>query len=195
MQHQNIWAVGRNYAEHAKELGNEVPSTPLFFLKSGSCLQFNSTIELPNWVTEVHHEIEIALLIDENSQFSHYTLALDLTERNLQNDLKKKGQPWTLAKSFINACPIGQWQIFKNWEELKDKKLSLSVNGSERQAGYGQQMIFAPIELLAYVREHFPVQPGDILLTGTPAGVGPIHRGDILVGQIKDLIETQWKIF
>lgn len=194
MKHQNIWAVGRNYAEHAKELGNSVPTKPLFFLKAGSCLNFESEIHLPSWTTEVHHEIEIALLIDENYLFSHYTLALDLTERHLQNELKKNGQPWTLAKSFINACPIGQWQKLTRWDDLKNLEISLQINGTKKQIGYGNQMIFSPDQLLKFARQHFPVQTGDILLTGTPSGVGPIHRGDILVGELQNNLKTEWLI-
>src|SRR5688572_19799974 len=106
---RNIWAVGRNYAEHAKELGNKAPLEPLIFLKAGSSAFFGAEISLPPWTQEVHHEIEMALQFGEDLNLISYGLALDLTERKIQNQLKANGHPWTLAKSFSNACPISRF--------------------------------------------------------------------------------------
>src|SRR5207253_2770887 len=107
---RNIWAIGRNYAEHAKELGNEVPSEPLIFLKAGSTAVFN-TVEfaIPTWATDVHHEVELALKFNDQLKIDKAAVALDLTERSLQQKLKAKGSPWTLAKSFTNSCPLSDF--------------------------------------------------------------------------------------
>lgn len=192
---QNIWAIGRNYVEHAKELGNEVPTEPLVFLKAGSCATVaKSEIHLPKWATDIHHEVEIALQFDENLQISAACVALDLTERTLQSKLKAKGQPWTLAKSFTEACPISNFFPVNDLDELRKIDIKLMVNGDLRQSGNTSLMIFSYEEQIDYVRQHFPVMPGDLLLTGTPAGVGPVKPGDILVAEIVGKITHKWTV-
>lgn len=194
---RNIWAVGRNYAEHAKELGNDVPSEPLIFLKAGSCAVFTPQIPWPSWTKELHHEIELALEFGQDLQFSRAALALDLTDRAAQNRLKAKGQPWTLAKSFLGACPLSATLPWAQIATEKELGLSLKVNGELRQEGLISQMIFPPEVLRQYVLKHFPVVPGDFLLTGTPAGVGPLHPGDQLEAQLlnsarKPVLQVNW---
>ncbi len=189
---RNIWAVGRNYADHAKELGNEVPTEPMIFLKAGSCAFFGQEITLPAWTQEVHHEIELALKFDQNLEISHFGLALDLTERKLQNHLKSQGQPWTLAKSFTAACPLTQFHLVGHLNSLRNLPIALNINGQVRQLGSTQQMIFPLEKLVDFVKTHFPVCPDDLLLTGTPAGVGPLFRGDRLVAQLGSLIQHEW---
>lgn len=192
---QNIWAVGRNYADHAKELGNEVPTEPMIFLKAGSTATLGSKeIILPEWAQDVHHEVELALQFDENLQIDEACIALDLTERAKQNQLKAKGHPWTLAKSFTGSCPLSGFFPVADLEELKDLEIILKVNGETRQAGRTSQMIFSLENLIEYVRKHFPVQPGDLLLTGTPAGVGPIRSGDTLEAEIKGKAKHTWTV-
>ncbi|WP_413575184.1 fumarylacetoacetate hydrolase family protein [Bdellovibrio sp. HCB290] len=192
---QNIWAIGRNYVEHAKELGNEVPTEPLVFLKAGSCATVAaSEIHLPKWTTDVHHEVEIALQFDENLQISSACVALDLTERTLQSKLKSKGQPWTLAKSFTEACPLSSFFPIESLDELRNIGIKLTVNGELRQNGNTSLMIFPFEEQIDYVRQHFPVVAGDLLLTGTPAGVGQIKPGDILLAEIVGKITHQWSV-
>lgn len=190
-----IWCVGRNYAEHAKELGNDLPTEPLIFLKAGSCLTKGAPLQIPSWVSDLHHELEIALLFGPELQFSALGLALDLTERSLQSRLKSKGQPWTLAKSFHGACPISDLIPLRS-EALKDLRLELRVNGVLRQKGSSSEMIFSPETLRAFVLKHFPVRPGDLLLTGTPAGVGVIEPGDELEGQLfqegRKILQMRW---
>ncbi len=192
---RNIWAVGRNYADHAKELGNEIPQEPMIFLKAGSCAFFGPEIPLPSWTQEVHHEIELALKFDAQLEISHFGLALDLTERKLQNHLKSKGQPWTIAKSFTSSCPLTQFHKISTEAPLSllhNLPLALNVNGEVRQLGSTQQMIFSIEKLVSFVKAHFPVCPDDLLLTGTPAGVGPLFRGDRLVAQLGSLIQHEW---
>lgn len=192
---QNIWAVGRNYADHAKELGNEVPSEPMLFLKAGSSATLAAKeIHLPEWATEIHHEVELALQFDENLQIDEACIALDLTERNKQNQLKSKGHPWTLAKSFKESCPLSSFFAVGDLEDLKNLEIILKINGEIRQKGNTAQMIFGYEKLIDFVRLHFPVIPGDLLLTGTPAGVGPIRRGDVLEAEIVGKIKHIWNV-
>lgn len=195
MMIRNIWAVGRNYAEHAKELGNQVPTEPMFFLKAGSCAAVNSTeIELPYWVSEVHHEIELAIKFNGSLKVVEGAVALDLTERNLQNAAKKSGTPWTLAKSFTNACAVSAFFQIKKLDDLKDLRLRLWVNDELKQEGRSSQMIFPVESLIDYAMVHFPVCAGDLLLTGTPQGVGPIKAGDRVRAEIEGFITHQWKV-
>lgn len=192
---QNVWAVGRNYAEHAKELGNEVPTEPMIFLKAGSTTTLAAKeIHLPSWTQEVHHEVELALRFDDNLQIEEACLALDLTERAKQNQLKAKGHPWTLAKSFKESCPLSPFFPVSDLEELKKLDLVLKINGEIRQKGNTSQMIFSLEKLIDYVRRHFPVVPGDLLLTGTPSGVGPLQRGDHLEAEIQGKMKHSWNV-
>ncbi|UXR65500.1 fumarylacetoacetate hydrolase family protein [Bdellovibrio bacteriovorus] len=190
---QNIWAVGRNYADHAKELGNDVPAEPMLFLKAGSSATLAAKeIHLPEWAGEIHHEVELALQFDENLQIDEACIALDLTERNKQNQLKSKGHPWTLAKSFKQSCPLSSFFAVGDLEELKNLEIILKINGEIRQKGNTAHMIFGYEKLIDFVRQHFPVVPGDLLLTGTPAGVGPIRSGDILEAEITGKTKHTW---
>lgn len=182
--HKNIWAVGRNYADHAKEMNATPPLEPMFFLKAGSCLHHDQVITLPSWSAEIHYELELAFLIDKHLNLSHMTLALDLTARDKQTEAKKQGTPWTLSKSFSGACPIGKWIPLQNKEHLS---FHLLQNGQIVQNGKASDMIFTPEALLDYAKKHFPVTENDILLTGTPAGVGPCHRGDLLIAKLSSL--------
>lgn len=182
---RNIWGIGRNYSEHARELGNQVPAEPLVFLKAGSCATFGNTIQLPDWCKLVDHELELALMFDEQLQFDKWALALDLTERNQQARLKSQGLPWTLAKSFTGSCPLSDFFPIGS-HSFSEGVIQLEVNGVPKQIGQLNQMIF-PIETLRkFVTSHFPVVPGDVIVTGTPSGVGPISRGDELRGMILD---------
>ena len=195
---QNIWCVGRNFAAHAKEMKAPVPSSPLFFLKSGGCLNSSSVIKLPDWSDEVHHEIELAFLIDENLSFSHVSLALDLTARPQQEAAKKAGQPWTLSKSFTGACPIGLWVSLLDIQNVLDLQIRLKKNKLTIQQAFASEMIFKPSQLLDFIKKHFPVSPGDILLTGTPEGVGKLSPGDILSAEIQwekqTLLACHWDV-
>jgi len=208
---QNIWAVGRNYLEHIKELNKESgkefggdqksPQNPMIFLKSGSSLVANgASFCLPKFSNEVHHEVEIALRFGPHLKIDAFTIALDLTARDIQNILKAAGHPWTLAKSFKNSCPIGPWyQLSQNAEpsthaELKDLSFTLHVGSQLRQQGHVREMIFDMQKICDYLREHFPVLPGDIVLTGTPSGVGKINPGDVLTAEIKNFVKAHWSV-
>lgn len=193
----NIWCVGRNYIDHAKELGNEVPTEPLFFLKAGSCAVYSKMITFPTWSEEIHHELEIAFQYGPERTFEKVALALDLTERKKQSLLKNKGQPWTLAKSFIGACPLSEARSLKeipSHEDFLSWTFKLEVNGQLRQEGRLADAVFKPESLSKYAQIHFPVQPGDWLLTGTPSGVGPLQKGDRLKASWGSFLKAEWEI-
>lgn len=195
---RNIWAVGRNYADHAKELGNLTPAPqdkPMIFLKAGSSIVANGeTFLLPAFSKDVHHEVEIALQFGDDFKWRALTIAIDLTARDLQNELKSKGHPWTLAKSFRDSCLLGPLVPLNERIDLQNLGFSLHINGELRQNGHTRDMIHSVEKLRLHVLEHFPVVPGDLLLTGTPAGVGPIQPGDELEARVADdLVRAYWR--
>lgn len=192
----SIWCVGRNYVDHAKELGNNVPTQPLFFLKPDAALFRSPTLTYPTHVASLHYELELAFRFDKQLAVSEIALAMDLTDRQRQNDLKSKGEPWTLAKSFKNSCPISPWIKF-NRDEIYSFELFL--NGHKKQSADQNLMVFKWPELVSYLKTHFPVTENDILLSGTPAGVGALRPGDVLKSLLKNakqqiLIEWTLKI-
>lgn len=194
-----IWAVGRNYADHAKELGNAVPEKagdPMIFLKGGGTIvPEGNAIHLPKWSNDIHHECELAFRFDENLEFSHVTVALDLTARDIQAKLKAQAHPWTLAKSFRDSCPLGKPIALSTLgKAIEDLNFSLKVNGEIRQNGSPKQMIHSVKKLREYVIERFPVLPGDWLLTGTPAGVAPLRSGDRLEAAIDGVYTASWSV-
>ncbi len=199
---QNIWCIGRNYAEHAHELGNAVPSVPLIFAKAVGCLTWANEVSLPAFLEEVHHELEIVLRFSDRLEpgtfcFNGMALGLDLTDRQAQSHLKTQGQPWELAKSFINAAPISDF-IPVQPEEFAKLSLKLEVNQSPRQKGEVSQMIFSAPQIAQYLLARFPVKPGDYLMTGTPSGVAALRRGDRAQGSLSlgtnVLLQHTWKI-
>jgi 2-keto-4-pentenoate hydratase/2-oxohepta-3-ene-1,7-dioic acid hydratase in catechol pathway len=192
---RNIWAVGRNFQAHAQEMNASVPAKPMIFLKAGSCATVNSPeIKIPPWTEELHHEVELALKFSGSLQIIEGAVALDLTERNIQAEAKSKGNPWTLAKSFSNACPVSAFFSVRNLETLEKLQIKLWVNDELKQSAPLSDWIFKPSELIEYLMEHFPVCGGDLLLTGTPAGVGPLRRGDKVIAEITGEIRHQWVV-
>jgi acylpyruvate hydrolase len=192
---RNIWCVGRNYAEHAHELGNSVPTTPLIFLKAGSCAVIaKSEFHLPEWAEDIHHEVELVLQFGPKLLIDRACVGLDLTERKKQGELKAKGQPWTLAKSFKESCPLSSFFPVKNVQELADLSLALRVNGETRQDSLTSQMVFPLEQLIDYVCRHFPVCEGDLLMTGTPSGVGPLKKGDQVEAEIAGKVSHSWLV-
>lgn len=193
MKPNQFWCVGRNFSDHAAELGNPVPEKPLIFLKSGGCLQPTPELSFPSFCDEIHHEIEIVLFMGKDLIPSHWTLGLDLTERKIQNELKQMGQPWELCKSFIGAAALGPWQELTDLAQLENLEFTLSINGVQKQRGLASNMIFKFDKLIQYLKDHFPLAPGDAIFTGSPAGVGPLKSGDLL-DAAADSFKTQWKI-
>lgn len=193
MKPNQFWCVGRNYSEHAKELGNAVPDKPLIFLKSGASLQQGSEISFPSYCQDIHHELEIVVLLGKDLKPTHWTLGLDLTERTIQSELKKQGQPWELAKTFKGAAVLGPWQPLESAKNLESMEFRLDVNGTSRQVGHTRDMIFSFPVLMEYLTARFPVSEGDAVFTGTPSGVGPLKSGDKLVASSGQLT-VNWSV-
>lgn len=191
--------VGRNYAEHAKELNNPVPSEPLLFIKPASAaVPLQGGFAIPQERGAVHYETEIAVLIgkplsrkpsDEEilDALSGFGVALDLTLRDVQNRLKEKGHPWEIAKAFDGACPLSPFVPADAVADLADIGVRLTLNGEVRQDGNSRDMLTPILELIRYISGHFSLQPGDVVLTGTPAGVGPLAHGDQLSVELPGL--------
>jgi 2-keto-4-pentenoate hydratase/2-oxohepta-3-ene-1,7-dioic acid hydratase in catechol pathway len=200
-----IVCVGRNYDEHISEMSAERPADPVLFLKpSTSILNVGKPIILPSYSNEIHHEIELALLIEKEAKsiksedWKNYVagaaIALDLTLRDHQSVAKKKGLPWSVSKGFDGACPIGSFVPLENIKNIEELKIELYVNGNLRQSGNTNQMIFSPGKLLEYISSIFTLEPGDIILTGTPSGVGPIQNGDEINGIIENIGEIKFDV-
>ena len=189
-----IVCVGRNYAAHAKELGNEVPELPLLFLKPpSSVITHGETITLPPQTQQVEHEAELGVIIGKRGRWLQpdavkdyilgYTVANDITAR----DLQRRDDQWTRGKGFDTFCPFGPW-IETDFDPA-DAVVTCSVNGELRQMGSTRDMIFPVRQLLAYISSVMTLEPGDLILTGTPSGVGPLKDGDELVTAIEGLGE------
>ena len=198
-----VVCVGRNYAEHAKELNNPVPSEPLLFIKPGSCaVAMKDGFRIPLDRGAVHYEAEIAVLIGKPlsrkpnreealDAISGFAPALDLTLRDLQAQLKEKGYPWELAKSFDGACVLAPFVAAGAVADLTDVGIRLSINGELRQDGNSRDMLNPILPLIQHIAGHFSLQPGDVVLTGTPAGVGPLAVGDQLVLELAEILRVE----
>lgn len=184
----SIFCIGRNYAAHARELDNDVPDQPVVFLKPVSSVTFEGPILLPPQSREVHHEVELVVAIENGGKdisrgeaLSHvggYGVGLDLTARDIQARAKKKGHPWTVAKGFDTFAPISNFVASKRVRDPQNLELSLTVNNSLRQQSNTRLMIFPVAELIRYLSTIFTLRPGDLIFTGTPEGVSPLHSGD-----------------
>lgn len=189
-----FWCIGRNYADHARELGNPVPEKPLIFLKSGKSVQHGSVISFPPFCHEVHHELEVVVMLGQELKPTYWTLGLDLTERRIQNELKSLGQPWELSKTFKGATVLGAWQPITSLESLANMEFTLEINGIIKQRAHMSQMLFSIPSLIQYLDRHFPIGEGDAIFTGTPKGVGPIKSGDHLVAKSTLGYSIEWRV-
>jgi acylpyruvate hydrolase len=190
-----IICVGRNYSEHAKELNNAVPTSPMLFMKPQTALlQDGKPFFHPNFSENIHYELEVVLKICKNGKhiepsFAHkyydeITLGIDFTARDLQDKLKEKGHPWEIAKAFDHSAVIGEWLPFGNFNS-KNIDFQLLQNDNLVQDGHTNEMIFDFNTLVSYASKFFTLKQGDLIFTGTPAGVGKIHIGDVLEGQLE----------
>ncbi|MFL5814775.1 MAG: fumarylacetoacetate hydrolase family protein [Bdellovibrionia bacterium] len=196
-----IICVGKNYLEHAKELGDAVPEKPVLFLKPPSSLIENSkegSVTLPQGRGQIHPECEIVARIrmtPRGPEIDAVTLGLDLTLRDIQAQLKKNGHPWEISKVFAGSAVIGPWISLSSFENYLDHEFSFSVDGQVRQKGKGREMRVLPADCLKAASESFPICDGDLLFTGTPAGVGPVLPGQISELKWEDRLSFQvhWK--
>lgn len=199
-----IIAIGRNYAAHIAELNNEKPSQPVVFMKPDTALlRNNAPFYYPEFSKDVHFEVEILLKINREGKyidrkfahkyFEEIGIGVDFTARDLQAKCKEKGLPWEIAKGFNGSAPISN---FKSKEEydLSDLNFSLKQNGELKQEGNTSLMLFPFDEIIAYVSQYFTLKKGDIIFTGTPAGVGPVAIGDKLEAFIEDKKLLQFEI-
>jgi 2-keto-4-pentenoate hydratase/2-oxohepta-3-ene-1,7-dioic acid hydratase in catechol pathway len=190
-----IFCVGRNYSEHAKELGNVVPENPVIFSKPDTALLKNGEdFYLPDFSNDVHYEAELVIKISKmgkkiqekfaSNYYSEIGFGIDFTARDLQAQLKQKGLPWELAKAFDGSAPIGE---FSNHKDLQNPiQFSLLKNGELVQNGNSNDMIFSFDKIVSFISQYFTLKVGDLIYTGTPAGVGAVKIGDKLEGFICD---------
>lgn len=192
-----IIAIGRNYIDHAKELNNPIPKEPVFFLMPETALiRKNQPFFYPDFSKDIHYEVELVLKINKlgkniAEKFAHryydeIGIGIDFTARDVQAQLKQKGLPWEKAKAFDGAAPLGKFLPKADFEDVNNIHFSLDKNGERVQAGNAKDMIFSFDAIIAHVSQYFTLKIGDLIFTGTPAGVGPVKIGDELVAGIED---------
>jgi len=199
-----IICIGRNYADHAKEMNAPLPTVPVFFLKPDTALLPSGTpFYIPEFTKDLHYECELVVKIKKvgkhipekfaKDYYDEVGLGIDFTARDLQQQCKEKGLPWEIGKSFDNSAPLGLHFIPKSTLNLDDLTFTLKKNGELVQTGKTTDMIFKIDQLIAYVSQFITFKTGDLLFTGTPAGVGPVAIGDYLEGYIGEekLLELQ----
>ncbi len=190
-----IICIGRNYAAHIEELKNETPGNPVVFLKPDTALLKNGNpFYYPDFSTNIHHEAELVLKISKegkniqkkfaNRYFDEIGLGIDFTARDLQDQCKAKGLPWEIAKGFNGSAPIGDFTSVAEFDDLKNIDFHLTINGELKQIGNTSLMLFDFGTIIEYVSRFFTLKKGDLIYTGTPAGVGPVAVGDRLEGFI-----------
>ena len=197
-----VVCVGLNYSDHVAEMNSQQATEPVLFLKPASALvPLEQPVAIPVEFGSCHHEVEMSILIGE--QLADCTeqqaadaiigvgVALDLTLRDLQNQFKQKGHPWDKAKGFDGACPASAFVDRSQVDDLQDLELRLTINGEVKQSSNTSHMITPVLSLIAYISRFFTLMPGDIVLTGTPAGVGPIYLGDKLSVELVDIISVE----
>jgi 2-keto-4-pentenoate hydratase/2-oxohepta-3-ene-1,7-dioic acid hydratase in catechol pathway len=200
-----IICIGRNYAAHAKELKNEVPTAPVFFMKPDTALlKDNAPFYIPTFSNEIHYEVELVIKISKNGktilpQFAHkyydqITVGIDFTARDLQEQCKEKGLPWEKAKAFDHSAVIGRFISLSDLPKKNEVSFSLSLNKKEVQQGVSNQMLFSIDQIIAYVSGFITLKTGDLIYTGTPAGVGPVKIGDRLEAKIENEVLLDFEI-
>lgn len=192
-----IICIGRNYAEHAKELGNKIPKEPLFFLKPETAIQpRNHPFFIPEFSNKIEYEIELVLRInktgkhiEEKFAYKYYDnigLGIDFTARDIQNECKEKGYPWEKAKGFDGSAQISKYFLKKSDLDIKNIDFKLKKNNTIVQTGNSKNMLFSFDKIISHVSKFFTLKIGDLIYTGTPSGVGSIKEGDILEGFINN---------
>lgn len=191
-----IIAIGRNYADHAKELNNPVPAEPVVFLMPDTCiLNNNKPFFYPDFSNDIHHELELVIKISRlgkniQEKFAHryfkeISVGIDFTARDLQQKAKEKGLPWEKAKAFDGAAPIGKFIPFENLKNPDSIEFALDINEKRIQNGNSADMLFSFSAIIAHVSRFFTLKIGDLIFTGTPAGVGPVQINDRLTASIE----------
>ena len=191
-----IICIGRNYAEHAKELGNEIPENPVIFMKPDTAvLKKGSDFYIPEFSDDVHYELEVVLKISKGGKyiqeekasnyFEEIGLGIDFTARDLQSQLKAKGLPWELAKGFDGSAVVSEFYKKSDFD-MRNLSFSLMKNKEKVQDGNTSLMLFTPEKIIAFVSQYFTLRVGDLIFTGTPKGVGKVSENDILEAFLED---------
>lgn len=192
-----IIAIGRNYAAHAKELNNAVPTKPVIFLKPDTAvLKDNKPFYLPDFSTDIHYELEVVLKICKEGKhiaekfaanyYEEIGLGVDFTARDIQTEHKEQGLPWELAKAFDNSAVISNFIPKTTFENIYDLKFELKKNGETRQLGHTANLLFSFENIIAFVSKYITLKKGDLIFTGTPEGVGKVDAGDRLEGYLEN---------
>ncbi|MDA0242486.1 MAG: fumarylacetoacetate hydrolase family protein [Chloroflexi bacterium] len=200
-----IFCIGQNYVAHVQELGNELNSEPLIFMKPTACLlPVGEPIPFPHHGRELHQEAELVIQIGREghvasaeeapSFISGLSLGLDMTLRDVQTKLRQKGHPWELSKSFEGSAPIGEFVPFTAAFDLTDLHYTCHINGELRQQGHTALMIFPIATLIATLGQVWRLRTGDLIYTGTPAGVGPVHTGDVITVASEGIGGFSWVV-
>ncbi|MGC4057807.1 MAG: fumarylacetoacetate hydrolase family protein [Chitinophagaceae bacterium] len=190
-----IICIGRNYAEHAQELNNQVPDEPIIFMKPKTALLTDGKpLFYPDYTNDLHFEGELVLRICKNGKFiqekfarryyNAVTVGIDFTARDVQKKLKDKGLPWEIAKGFDGSAAVGHFVTLEDNQSIRDCIFELRINGETRQQGDPKLMIFSPEKIISYVSRFFTLNIGDVIFTGTPAGVGGLSVADELTGYL-----------
>jgi 2-keto-4-pentenoate hydratase/2-oxohepta-3-ene-1,7-dioic acid hydratase in catechol pathway len=193
----SIFCIGRNYAEHARELNNPIPDRPVVFTKPRTTLvEDGGTVRIPATTEDVHHEVELVVAIGTGGRniphheaLNHvagYAVGLDMTARDIQSDLKAKAHPWDLAKGLDTFAPLGPFVPASRVSDPSDLALSLFVNGVRRQIGNTRDMLHSVPALVSFLSAWYTLTPGDLIFTGTPAGVGAVRAGDVMRAELGD---------
>jgi len=191
-----IIGVGRNYQKHAAELNNPVPESPLIFFKPDTALlRGNKDFYYPEYSKDIHYECELVIRISREGKYiqedfvSTYIdgigLGIDFTARDIQSEAKKKGWPWTLAKGFNHSAPVSEFLPPEDFPDLQDIHYTCDISGERRQEGHTRDMIFTITYLISYISKYITLKKGDLIFTGTPEGVGPVHTGDHIVAHLE----------
>jgi len=202
---EKIVCIGKNYAEHAKELGGEVPKKPLIFLKPSSAVIYSrGKVIKPSFTKNLHHEAELVLLIgktiknadlkESKDAIIGYGVGLDMTLRDVQNELKQKGNPWTISKCFDTSAVLSDFILKKDYELNLEEEIILTVNGNVKQRAELNTMMVKPVELVKYISSLMTLEEGDLIFTGTPAGVSKVEPGDKLTARISGVGELECEI-
>ena len=192
-----IICIGRNYVEHALELKNDIPDEPVFFLKPDTALlPKNNLFYLPDFSKDIHHEVELVLMISKEGKhieekfahryFDRVSVGIDFTARDVQQKQKEKGLPWEPAKAFDHSAPVGDFILLKEIADPEKMNFRLDINGKTVQTGTKELMIFSFDKVIAYVSKFITLRKGDLIFTGTPKGVGPVHPGDLLEAYLEE---------
>ena len=192
-QVNHVYCVGRNYTEHAIEMGEDERQPPFFFSKPNWAVTSND-VPYPLKTKNLQHEVELVLALGENANIFGIAVGVDLTRRDLQAEAKNAGRPWFIGKSFVGSAPTSEIVPIDGLIDFSKIELTLEVNGEVRQNAFCSNMIWSPLEILSQVAEDVPLQSGDLIFTGTPKGVAPLSIGDKVVASIEGKVKHSFTI-